>query len=203
MCRGLRENHKLSAVPCCGKKKCEQLYLESFPKDLQSCRVDTITEVVTKTSCGSGNSYECRSSNCPAGYTPYSTKPDGAPVYGYCYDYKKTTYKFCDYSATKVSCPTAHPSGGSSGCDFTTAGVCSQPYQSTITRRFELSDTTDPRTCIVKYQRHIRPYSNCSIFGSSNVGYMTSPFVTCEEKYLKDACVVYDSNGRCWSYVYR
>lgn len=29
MCRGQRENHKLSAVPCCGKKKCEELYLES------------------------------------------------------------------------------------------------------------------------------------------------------------------------------
>ena len=31
MCRGQRENHKLSAVQCCGKKKCEELYLATVP----------------------------------------------------------------------------------------------------------------------------------------------------------------------------
>lgn len=47
MCRGLRENHKLSAVPCCGKKKCEKLYLESFPPE-RAVTVERAKRVMTR-----------------------------------------------------------------------------------------------------------------------------------------------------------
>lgn len=168
------------AIQCCGEKQCEQIYLDSFPKNNIKC-TDVKENVPYRLgSCSYGG---CSDWNCPGGIIGDS-----------CYGLKEEiTGIKCEYPALEVSCEPAVPNGtGSAECDFFNAH-CSEPTESVITHIFKNEDSVNPSECKVKYRRTSRPYTGCNSSNAKEKGQMTTPFLTCDPKKINDDCVVYDS----------
>ena len=168
------------AIQCCGEKQCEQIYLDSFPKNNIKCTAVKENIPYRLGSCSYGG---CSDWNCPGGIIGDS-----------CYGLKEEiTGIKCEYPALEVSCEPAVPnSTGSAECDFFNAH-CSEPTESVITHIFKNEDSVNPSECKVKYTRTPRPYTGCNSSNAAEKGMMTTPFLTCDPKKINDDCVVYDS----------